>query len=105
MEQILRKEELKSSSTKKPKRDGDLQLTLRESQMKTRALKTASTRRVEFLVTVDSNLGAVVGAEEGAFDSIPGNEGRLTHAWVRVGGGMLGFLRVLWALRRLDSEE
>ena len=28
-------------------------------------------------VAIDSNLGAVVGAEEGAIESIPGNEGRI----------------------------
>ena len=31
-------------------------------------------------VAVDSNLWAVVGAEEGAIDSIPGNEGRIAQA-------------------------
>ena len=29
---------------------------------------------------IDSNLGAVVGAEEGAIESIPGNEGRIARA-------------------------
>ena len=33
-------------------------------------------------VAVNSNLGAVVGAEEGATDSISGNEGRISGAWV-----------------------
>ena len=32
------------------------------------------------LVTIDSNVGAVVGVEEGAIDSIPGNEGRIAQA-------------------------
>ena len=31
-------------------------------------------------VAVDSNLGAVVGTEEGAVESIPGNEGRIAQA-------------------------
>ena len=31
-------------------------------------------------VAIDSNLGPVVGAEEGAIESIPGNEGRIAHA-------------------------
>ena len=31
-------------------------------------------------VAVDSNLGSVVGAEEGAIDSIPGIEGRIAQA-------------------------
>ena len=44
-----------------------------------------------FLVAVYSNLGAVVGAEEGAIDSISGNEGRIAQAWVRVRGGFRVF--------------
>ena len=32
-------------------------------------------------VAIDSNLGAVVGAEEGAIESIPGNERRIAQAW------------------------
>ena len=35
-------------------------------------------------VAIDGNLGAVVGKEEGAVDSIPGNEGRISQAWVNV---------------------
>ena len=35
-------------------------------------------------VAVDSNLGAVVGVEEGAIDSIPSNEGRIAQPWVNV---------------------
>ena len=37
-------------------------------------------------VAIDSNLGAVEGAEEGAIESIPGNEGRIAQAWVNVRG-------------------
>ena len=58
-----------------------------------------------FSSAVDSNLGAVVGAEEGAFVSIPGNEGRIAQAWMNVRGGLRGFLGVLLALRRLDPKE
>ena len=53
---------------------------------------------------VDSNLGAVVGANEGAVASIWGTEGRVAQAWVNVKGG-LRFLGVHLAIRRLDSEE
>ena len=42
-----------------------------------------------FVAAVDSNLGAVVGAEEGTIGSIPGNEGRLAQAW-NVRGGLRG---------------
>ena len=34
-------------------------------------------------VAVDSNLGVVVGETEGAVTSNPGNEGRITKAWVK----------------------
>ena len=34
----------------------------------------------------DSNLGTEVGEREGAVASIPGNEGRITQAWVNVRG-------------------
>ena len=48
------------------------------------------------LVAVDSNLGAIVGAEEGAIDSIPGNEGRLAQTWVNLRGGLRVFLVKIW---------
>ena len=44
-------------------------------------------------VAVDSNLGAVVRADEGTVVSIPGIERRIAQAWVNVGGG-LRFSRV-----------
>ena len=50
-------------------------------------------------MAVDSNMGGVVGAEEGAVESIPGNEGRIAQAWVNVRGG----LRVLSVYFRLSG--
>ena len=47
-------------------------------------------------VAVDSNLGTVVGEEEGAVASIPGNEGRITEAWVNARGGMRVFSENFW---------
>ena len=47
-------------------------------------------------VAVDSNLSAVVGMEEGAIDSIPGNEGEIAQAWVNVGGGLRVFSVYFW---------
>ena len=47
-------------------------------------------------VAVDSNLGAVVGGEEGTVTSIPGNEGRIAHVWVHVRGGMRMFAAYFW---------
>ena len=49
------------------------------------------------LVAIDSNLGAVVGAEEeGAVESIPGNEGRVAQAWVNERGGLRIFSVHFW---------
>ena len=47
-------------------------------------------------VAIDSNLGAVVGAQEGAVESIPGHEGRLARAWVNVRGGLRIFAVYFW---------
>ena len=47
-------------------------------------------------VAIDSNLGSVVGAEEGAIESIPGNEGRIAQAWVNVRGGLRIFSVYFW---------
>ena len=54
-------------------------------------------------VAVDSNLGTVVGAEEGTVGSIPGNEGRIAQAWVNVRGGLRAFSVYFLALRRLGK--
>ena len=35
-------------------------------------MKIGNTRQEEFFIAVDSDLGAVVGAEEGAIEQIPG---------------------------------
>ena len=48
------------------------------------------------LVAVDSNIGAIVGAEEGAIHSISGNEGRIAQAWVNVRGGLRFFSVFFW---------
>ena len=47
------------------------------------------------MVAIDSNLGAVVGAE-GAIESIPRNEGRIDQAWVNVRGGLRIFAVYFW---------
>ena len=67
-------------------KDGELQLMQEESPMKMQAVKIANTRRVVSFVAVDSDLGAVIGKEEGAVKSLPGNEGRIAQAWVNVRG-------------------
>ena len=47
-------------------------------------------------VAIDSNLRAVVGAEEGAIESIPGSERRIALAWVNVRGGLRIFSVYIW---------
>ena len=51
-------------------------------------------------VAVDSNLVAVVGEKEGAVTSIPGNEGRITQAWVNVRRGIKVFALILGRMKR-----
>ena len=60
------------------------------------AVMIASIHQEEFFVAVDSNLGAVVGVEEGAIGSIPSNEGRIAQAWVNVRGGLRVFSMYFW---------
>ena len=54
----------------------------------------------EVFVAVDSNLVAVVGAEEGAIESIPCNEGIIAQAWVDVRGGLRVFSVCFWHTRK-----
>ena len=57
------------------------------------------------LVAIDSNLGEVVGAEEGATESIPGNEGRIAQAWVNVTGELRIFSVYFWHSERWTSRN
>ena len=56
-------------------------------------------------VAIDSNLGAVVGAEEGAIESIPGNEGRIAQAWLNVRGELRIFSVCLWPSEGWSSRN
>ena len=56
-------------------------------------------------VAIDSDLGAVVGAEEGAIESIPGNEGRIAQAWVNVRGGLRIFSVYFWQSEGWSSRN
>ena len=47
-------------------------------------------------VALDSNLGAVIGTEEGAVESTLGNEGRFVQARFYVQGGLRVFLVPFW---------
>ena len=56
-------------------------------------------------VAVDSNVGAVVGAEEGAIDSISGNEGKSCPSMGICARRYAGLLGVLLALGGLGPKE
>ena len=57
-------------------------------------------------VAIDSNLGAVVGAEEGAIiESIPGNGGRIDQAWVNARGGPRIFSVYSWHSEEWSSRN
>ena len=54
--------------------------------------EATSIKEGRVFVAIDSNLGAVVGDEEGANESILGNEGRIAQAWVNVRGWLRIFV-------------
>ena len=56
-------------------------------------------------VAIDSILGAVVGAEGGAIESIPGNEGRIARAWVNVRGESRIFSVYFWHSEEWSSRD
>ena len=80
IEQRLVRKKWRRSSTERPRKDGGSQLTQEESLVKGQAVTIESIRQEESFYAVDSNRGAVVGAEEGAIDSISGDEGRTAQA-------------------------
>ena len=74
------------SPTKKPRKDGGLQRAQQELRKRWQDMRIASTHQEDFFAV--DNLGAVVGAEEEAVESISGNEGKIDQAWVNVKGGL-----------------
>ena len=88
IEHRLRKEKMEDSSTKRPRKDGGLQRVQQEFLRKRQAMRIAKHTSGGVFVASDSNLGAVVGAEEGVIESFSGNEGRIAQAWVNVRGGL-----------------
>ena len=86
----------RSSSTERPRKDGGLQgsAAIITEEMAGDEDRKFTSRGV--FVAKDSNLGAVAGAEEGAIESIPGNEGRIAQAWVNVRGGLRIFSVYIW---------
>ena len=56
-------------------------------------------------VAIDSNLGAVMGAGEGAIESIPGNEGGIAQAWLNVRGGVEVAKRCTSGIRKVGPRS
>ena len=76
---------------KKPNKVGDLQRTQQDCTDGNVGSEDCKHTSGGVFVAMDSNLGAVVGTEEGAVASIPGNEGRIAQVWENVRGGMRMF--------------
>ena len=84
-----------SVQQRRHRKDGDLQLTQRESPDERAGSEDRKHTSGGVVIAVDSNLIAVVGVEEGAIDSISGNEGRIAQAWVNVRGGLRNYPSLL----------
>ena len=88
IEHRLRKEELEEQLNKETKEGWRLAASAAIITEETAGDEDRKHTSGGVFIAIDSNLGAVVGAEEGATESIPGNEGRIAQAWVNVGGGL-----------------
>ena len=96
IEHRMRKEEVEEQFNKEAKQGWTFAAdAARITDERARSEDRKHTSRGVF-VAVDSNLGAVVGAEEEAIASIPGNEGRIAQAWVNVRGGLRVFSVYFW---------
>ena len=84
------------SSTERPRTDGGFAADAARITDGTAGSEDRKHTSGGVFVAVDSNLGAVVGEEEGAIDSIPGNEGRIAQAWVNVREGLRVFSVYFW---------
>ena len=73
------KGEDRTSSTEKPRKDGNLQLTQQELLMKGQVMRIASIRREESLLQPTATWEQLWAQKKG-IDSIPGNEGRIAQA-------------------------
>ena len=76
-ERRLRKEEMQEQFSKKGKEGWTFGADAATITDETAGCEDRRHTSGEVFVAVDSNLGAVVGAAEGAVESIPGNEGRI----------------------------
>ena len=105
IEHRLRKEEMEEQFNKEAKEGWRVcSKVQRETLRKRQAVRIAKHTPGGVLVAIDSNLGAVVGKEEGAIESFPGSEGRIAQAWVNV-RGVLRIFGVFLAFRRMDAEK
>ena len=96
IEHRLRKEEMEEQSNKEAKEGWRLAADAARITEETAGDEDRKHTSGGVLVAIDSNLGALVEAEEGAIESIPGNEGRTAQAWVNVRGGLRIFSVYFW---------
>ena len=89
----------RNSSTERPRKDGCLAASAARITEEMAGDEDRKHTSGVVLVAIDSNLGAVVGAEEGAIESIPGNEGRIAQAWVECKRRTAYLLSLLLAFR------
>ena len=92
IEHRLRKEEMEEQFNKEAKEGRRFAANAARITDETTGSEDRKHTSGGIFVAVDSNLGAVVGAEEGTIVSISGNEGRFAQAWVNVRGGLRVFL-------------
>ena len=104
IEHRLRKEELEEQLNKEAKEGWRFAASAARITEETAGDEDRKHTSGGVLVAIDKNPGAVVGADEGAIESIPGNEGKIAKAWVSVRGGLRIFALYFW-LGRMDVEK
>ena len=95
IERRLRMEEMEEQFNKEAKEGWRFAVDAARNTYETAGSKDRKHTSGGVFVAVDSNVGAVVGVEEGAIDSIPGS-GRIAQAWVNVRGGLRVFSVFFW---------
>ena len=87
IEHRLREEEMEEQFNKEAKEGWRFAASAARIIEETTGSEDRKHRSGGVFVAIDSNVGVVVGAEEGTIESIPGNEGRIAQSWVNVRGG------------------
>ena len=86
----------RNSSTEKPRKDGDLQLTQQESQMNEQAVRIEIIHQEEFLWQSAATWERLMERKKGTIKSIAHNEGIIAQTWVNVREGLRVYSVYLW---------